>query len=106
MRCDKGRLGAQKKATMGFEPMMRVLQTLALPLGHITKNRFVESAVIALFFYQEKQQEFCYKNLNCDSESAFDRLNIRTNALFLRAKRGGDMLRVKRFEKSGTLIVK
>ena len=25
----------QKEATMGFEPMMRVLQTLALPLGHV-----------------------------------------------------------------------
>jgi hypothetical protein len=24
-----------KEATMGFEPMMRVLQTLALPLGHV-----------------------------------------------------------------------
>ena len=26
---------AQKEATMGFEPMVRVLQTLALPLGHV-----------------------------------------------------------------------
>ena len=25
----------QKEATMGFEPMIRVLQTLALPLGHV-----------------------------------------------------------------------
>ena len=25
----------QKEATMGFEPMVRVLQTLALPLGHV-----------------------------------------------------------------------
>ena len=25
----------EKEATMGFEPMMRVLQTLALPLGHV-----------------------------------------------------------------------
>ena len=24
-----------KKATMGFEPMIRVLQTLAFPLGHV-----------------------------------------------------------------------
>ena len=24
-----------KEATMGFEPMIRVLQTLALPLGHV-----------------------------------------------------------------------
>ena len=23
---------------MGFEPMMRVLQTLALPLGHVANN--------------------------------------------------------------------
>jgi hypothetical protein len=28
----------QKKATMGFEPMMRVLQTLALPLGHVAMD--------------------------------------------------------------------
>jgi hypothetical protein len=26
------------KATMGFEPMMRVLQTLALPLGHVAMD--------------------------------------------------------------------
>ncbi len=25
------------EATMGFEPMMRVLQTLALPLGHVAR---------------------------------------------------------------------
>ncbi len=25
------------KATTGFEPVMRVLQTLALPLGHVAK---------------------------------------------------------------------
>jgi hypothetical protein len=24
-----------REATMGFEPMIRVLQTLALPLGHV-----------------------------------------------------------------------
>ncbi len=27
------------KATMGFEPMMRVLQTLALPLGDVARQR-------------------------------------------------------------------
>jgi hypothetical protein len=27
--------GEEKEATMGIEPMMRVLQTLALPLGHV-----------------------------------------------------------------------
>ena len=26
---------ARKEATRGFEPLMRVLQTLALPLGHV-----------------------------------------------------------------------
>ncbi len=26
-----------EKATMGFEPMMRVLQTLALPLGDVAE---------------------------------------------------------------------
>jgi hypothetical protein len=30
-----GREFKKKEATMGFEPMMRVLQTLALPLGHV-----------------------------------------------------------------------
>jgi hypothetical protein len=24
---------------MGFEPMIRVLQTLALPLGHVARNK-------------------------------------------------------------------
>ena len=33
----KGFLKA-KKATMGFEPMMRVLQTLALPLGDVARQ--------------------------------------------------------------------
>ena len=37
---------------MGFEPMMRVLQTLALPLGHVTYSRFVESTIIAIIFAQ------------------------------------------------------
>jgi hypothetical protein len=27
------------EATTGFEPVMRVLQTLALPLGHVAGNR-------------------------------------------------------------------
>ena len=27
------------KATTGFEPVMRVLQTLALPLGHVAKKK-------------------------------------------------------------------
>ncbi len=27
------------KATTGFEPVMRVLQTLALPLGHVAKTK-------------------------------------------------------------------
>ena len=30
----------KKEATMGFEPMMRVLQTLALPLGHVALPDF------------------------------------------------------------------
>ena len=32
---DKAGGRRKKEATMGFEPMMRVLQTLALPLGHV-----------------------------------------------------------------------
>ncbi len=28
---------------MGFEPMIRVLQTLALPLGHVARNAFILS---------------------------------------------------------------
>ena len=31
----KHQKGEEKEATMGIEPMMRVLQTLALPLGHV-----------------------------------------------------------------------
>lgn len=32
--------GNKKEATMGIEPMMRVLQTPALPLGHVAgKNK-------------------------------------------------------------------
>jgi hypothetical protein len=27
----------EKEATRGFEPLMRVLQTLALPLGHVAR---------------------------------------------------------------------
>jgi hypothetical protein len=27
------------EATMGFEPMIRVLQTLALPLGHVAREK-------------------------------------------------------------------
>jgi hypothetical protein len=34
--------GSLLEATMGFEPMMRVLQTLALPLGDVAvKNRLL-----------------------------------------------------------------
>ncbi len=34
---------------MGFEPMMRVLQTLALPLGHVAvKTKLISLAVSAL----------------------------------------------------------
>ena len=32
---DEGIVLKKIEATMGFEPMMRVLQTLALPLGHV-----------------------------------------------------------------------
>jgi hypothetical protein len=28
-----------QEATMGFEPMIRVLQTLALPLGHVAEKK-------------------------------------------------------------------
>ena len=31
------------EATMGFEPMIRVLQTLALPLGHVAGLFLVEA---------------------------------------------------------------
>ena len=35
-----------KEATMGIEPMMRVLQTPALPLGHVAlKIRLITSAI-------------------------------------------------------------
>ena len=33
--CDVSKKGENKEATMGIEPMMRVLQTPALPLGHV-----------------------------------------------------------------------
>ena len=36
----KDKKGIKKEATMGIEPMMRVLQTPALPLGHVAvKNK-------------------------------------------------------------------
>ncbi len=31
-------LRERKKATTGFEPVIKVLQTSALPLGHVAKN--------------------------------------------------------------------
>jgi hypothetical protein len=34
-RKERAKRLAPGEATMGFEPMMRVLQTLALPLGHV-----------------------------------------------------------------------
>lgn len=34
-RKNKNPLAEGSEATIGFEPMMRVLQTLALPLGHV-----------------------------------------------------------------------
>ncbi len=34
-----GESNSFEKATMGFEPMMRVLQTLALPLGDVARPR-------------------------------------------------------------------
>ena len=34
---------------MGFEPMMRVLQTLALPLGHVSYSRFVGTLLSLCF---------------------------------------------------------
>ena len=35
---------------MGFEPMMRVLQTLALPLGHVSYSRLVGVGLFSSFF--------------------------------------------------------
>ena len=31
--------GELREATTGFEPVIRVLQTLALPLGHVAVNK-------------------------------------------------------------------
>ena len=37
---ENGGWSIKKEATMGIEPMMRVLQTPALPLGHVAgKNK-------------------------------------------------------------------
>lgn len=46
----KNRDSIFREATMGFEPMMRVLQTLALPLGHVAwgirlTDRIVQDAI-------------------------------------------------------------
>jgi hypothetical protein len=38
------------KATTGFEPVMRVLQTLALPLGHVAKAKPAGQPPAGLFF--------------------------------------------------------
>ncbi len=47
---------------MGFEPMMRVLQTLALPLGHVARFFLVGDAILAqkmaLFFAYDPCHEF------------------------------------------------
>jgi hypothetical protein len=37
-----------KKATMGFEPMIRVLQTLAFPLGHVATMKSKKERAMGL----------------------------------------------------------
>jgi hypothetical protein len=36
-----------QEATTGFEPVIRVLQTLALPLGHVAKTKLADGKWLA-----------------------------------------------------------
>ena len=51
---------------MGFEPMMRVLQTLALPLGHVADLLIEEYAIILTDTANFHKENMLRTDIVCD----------------------------------------